>query len=132
MISVYKLLFGDTLNFTLEDPELIGLNVEKYITDKSRPWLVFLHGFGGSTKMWKRQIDQFKENYNLSDALNRDAQVILRVMGDGNADVLPQDIISFEKTEGLSPQDKKCYTVVAVIKNSCQSNRLCHTKVLCR
>ena len=41
------------------------LYVEKYIKDASRPWLVFLHGFGGSTKMWKRQIDQFKENYNL-------------------------------------------------------------------
>ena len=41
------------------------LYVEKYVKDESRPWLVFLHGFGGSTKMWKRQIDHFKENYNL-------------------------------------------------------------------
>ena len=41
------------------------LYVEKYIKDENHPWLVFLHGFGGSTKMWKRQIDPFKENYNL-------------------------------------------------------------------
>lgn len=41
------------------------MHVEKYFKDENRPWLVFLHGFGGSTKMWKRQIDQFKENYNL-------------------------------------------------------------------
>ena len=41
------------------------LYVEKYIKDEKTPWLVFLHGFGGSTKMWKRQIDQFKEKYNL-------------------------------------------------------------------
>ena len=41
------------------------LHVEKYIKDEKSPWLVFLHGFGGSIKMWKRQVDQFKKNYNL-------------------------------------------------------------------
>ena len=35
------------------------------MTDTDRPWLVFLHGFGGSTKMWKKQVDHFKERYNL-------------------------------------------------------------------
>ena len=41
------------------------LYVEKYVKDENSPWLVFLHGFGGSINMWKRQVDQFKEKYNL-------------------------------------------------------------------
>ena len=42
-----------------------SLYVEKYIKDADSPWLVFLHGFGGSTKMWKKQLDAFREHYNL-------------------------------------------------------------------
>ena len=30
----------------------------------SNNWVVFLHGIGGSTKTWKKQIDDFKD-YNL-------------------------------------------------------------------
>lgn len=41
------------------------LYAEKYVKDEKCDWLVFLHGFGGSTKMWKRQIESFKEKYNL-------------------------------------------------------------------
>ena len=41
------------------------LHVEKYVTDKSDKWIVFLHGFGGNTKMWNRQIRFFKDRYNL-------------------------------------------------------------------
>lgn len=41
------------------------LYIEKYEEDISRPWLVFLHGFGGSTKMWKKQVDFFKDKFNL-------------------------------------------------------------------
>lgn len=28
-------------------------------------WVVFVHGIGGSTKTWKKQIDKFSEQYNL-------------------------------------------------------------------
>lgn len=42
-----------------------SLYVEKYIKDEDSPWLVFLHGFGGSTKMWKRQLNDFRDHYNL-------------------------------------------------------------------
>lgn len=42
-----------------------GLYIEQLVKDKDSPWLVFLHGFGGSTKMWKRQIDFFKRKFNL-------------------------------------------------------------------
>lgn len=41
------------------------LYVEKYVKDENSDWLVFLHGFGGSTKMWKKQIEAFKEKHNL-------------------------------------------------------------------
>ena len=41
------------------------LHTESYIRDTKSPWLVFLHGFGGSVKMWKRQLTHFKERYNL-------------------------------------------------------------------
>ncbi len=41
------------------------LNVEKYVTENSSEWIVFLHGFGGNTKMWNRQIRFFKDRYNL-------------------------------------------------------------------
>ena len=41
------------------------LYTEKYVKDEKCDWLVFLHGFGGSTKMWKRQVESFKDKYNL-------------------------------------------------------------------
>ena len=41
------------------------LYTEKFVKDEKCDWLVFIHGFGGSTKMWKRQIDSFKDKFNL-------------------------------------------------------------------
>lgn len=42
-----------------------AIYTETYIRDPEGPWLVFLHGFGGSTKMWKKQLSFFREQYNL-------------------------------------------------------------------
>ena len=42
-----------------------AIYTETYIRDPEGPWLVFLHGFGGSTKMWKKQLSFFRERYNL-------------------------------------------------------------------
>jgi len=72
------------------------------------------------------------ESYNLSDTLNRDAHITLRVMGDDNADILPQDIISLVKTNEITPPDRNTAVVVAVFKNSLGSKRIRHTKVLCK
>lgn len=52
------------------------LYAEEYVKDEKSDWLVFLHGFGGSTKMWKRQIEAFKKHYNL---------LILDLPGHGNS-----------------------------------------------
>lgn len=30
-----------------------------------QPWLVMIHGFGGSKNMWKRQIEYFRDDFNL-------------------------------------------------------------------
>lgn len=40
------------------------LNYEIY-DNKKENWVVFIHGVGGSILTWKRQIDDFSENYNL-------------------------------------------------------------------
>ena len=98
---------------------------------------VYLKRYDEKTHTWSYKelenvLATLKENYNLSDSLDRDAQVILRVMGDGEADVCPQDIISFEKMNEESPRDQKVYTVVAVVNNTSCSKRLRHTRVLCK
>lgn len=41
------------------------LNIEKLVKDEKSDWLVMLHGFGGSIKMWKKQIPFFSQRYNL-------------------------------------------------------------------
>ena len=33
--------------------------------DKSREWLVLLHGLGGNSNIWYKQIDTFKEKFNI-------------------------------------------------------------------
>lgn len=35
------------------------------VDNQAEEWVVFVHGLGGSTKTWKKQIDSFSENYNL-------------------------------------------------------------------
>ena len=35
------------------------------IDNQKEEWVVFVHGIGGSTKTWGKQIDEFSENYNL-------------------------------------------------------------------
>ena len=41
--------------------EMLNYQIQDRQSDK---WLVFVHGIGGSTKTWKRQINEFKD-YNL-------------------------------------------------------------------
>jgi len=42
-----------------------ALYAEAYIKNPANDWLVFLHGFGGSTQMFKKQLSYFKERFNL-------------------------------------------------------------------
>ena len=41
------------------------LYAETYLHHEDSPWLVFLHGFGGSTQMFKRQLTYFKDRFNI-------------------------------------------------------------------
>ena len=35
------------------------------IDNQKEEWVVFIHGMGGSTKTWARQIEAFSKSYNL-------------------------------------------------------------------
>lgn len=99
---------------------------------------VYLKRYDEKTNIWSYKelknvlVSGSEESYNLSDTLNRDAQITLRVMGEGCEDILPQDIISFDEINESTPQSEKTYTVTAVCKNLLGSKRIRHTKVLLR
>ena len=59
---------------------------------QSDKWLVFVHGIGGSTKTWKRQINEFKD-YNL---------LLLDLPGHGESQL--QNFIA----QHFSQKNKKC------------------------
>jgi pimeloyl-ACP methyl ester carboxylesterase len=40
-------------------------DAEVYHTGGSVDWIILVHGFGGSAKTWKKQIDFFSKHYNL-------------------------------------------------------------------
>ncbi|MBC7086637.1 MAG: alpha/beta hydrolase, partial [Methanomethylovorans sp.] len=40
-------------------------NAEVYYKENLSDWVVLVHGFGGSARTWKRQIDFFEKYYNL-------------------------------------------------------------------
>lgn len=46
----------------MKHPELY---TEKHFRSSSDAWVVFVHGAGGSTRTWRRQIDDFSKDYNL-------------------------------------------------------------------
>ena len=40
-------------------------DAEVYYKNDSVHWIILVHGFGGSARTWKKQIDFFSKNYNL-------------------------------------------------------------------
>lgn len=40
-------------------------DAELYYKSSTLDWIVFVHGFGGSAKTWKKQIEFFSDHYNL-------------------------------------------------------------------
>ncbi|SDG16625.1 Pimeloyl-ACP methyl ester carboxylesterase [Methanolobus vulcani] len=40
-------------------------NAEFHLKSDSAKWLVFVHGFGGSARTWKKQTEFFSQHYNL-------------------------------------------------------------------
>jgi pimeloyl-ACP methyl ester carboxylesterase len=41
------------------------LSFSKYLNESSDQWVTFIHGAGGSSTIWYKQIRDFKEHYNL-------------------------------------------------------------------
>lgn len=35
------------------------------VSNPNNPWMVMIHGFGGTRHMWKRQVEQFKQDFNI-------------------------------------------------------------------
>ena len=72
------------------------------------------------------------EDFKLSDEVNRDAHILLRVMGNDDADVLSQDVIFLGVTDNEIPPEINTAVVASVKKNSYGSPRVRHTKILCK
>ena len=71
-----------------------------------------------------------KQAYTLSDTLNKNVNLILRVMGETACDVNPSDVIFLGTHQGETPPDDG-YVVVSVVRNE-QGEITRHTKILCR
>lgn len=91
-----------------------SLYVETYIKDENSEWLVFLHGFGGSVKMWKKQLSFFRSKYNL---------LLLDLPGHGNSrtGIAQMDIHHFEDVADMIVTDlrrrgieKACFMCASV------------------
>ena len=66
------------------------------ISDPSHPWMVMIHGFGGTRHMWKRQVEQFKDCYNL---------MIVELPGHGDSEdgVSGHEDMNFRRIHGFIP-----------------------------
>lgn len=80
------------------------LYAEAYIKDPNSDWLVFLHGFGGSTQMFKKQLSFFRERFNL---------LLLDLPGHGRspAGIAGRSIRRFEGVADLVAATLKKYNI---------------------
>ena len=99
---------------------------------------VYVHRYDEKNNVWQKHslknafVSGTAESYSLSDTLRRDGKVTIRIMGDSAADVLPQDVISFQESPGTNPPDSGTQVVVSVTKNSRGSKIVRHTKIICK
>ena len=99
---------------------------------------VYVHRYDEKNHIWHKTelsgvlVSGTVDAFSLSDTLRRDGYVSMRVMGKADADVLPQDVISFEVSDGAEPPELGAAVVVSVTKNDRGSKTVRHTKILCR
>lgn len=99
---------------------------------------VYVHRYDEKNNIWQKHllenayVSGTVDSYGLSDTLHREALVTIRIMGDSRADVVPQDVISFNEVEGANPPDSGALVVVSVTKNSRGSKNVHHTKIICK
>ena len=98
---------------------------------------IYAYRYDEKENLWREKelknvfVSWTKDSYNLSDTLNRDARITLRVMQDGDVDILPQDVISFTRGNQSSPPENSL-VVIEVRKNFWGSRRVRHTKIICK
>jgi len=56
------------------------LKYTKYQKDEDTPWVTFIHGAGGSSSIWYKQLRSFKENYNV---------LLIDLRGHGRSEGIP-------------------------------------------
>lgn len=91
------------------------------ISDVNNPWMVLIHGFGGSRHMWKRQVEEFKHDYNL---------MILELPGHGDSihgasDHPDTDIVEIAKllithihSKGIEKADFLCVSLGSLVMST--------------
>ena len=70
------------------------------------------------------------EQYALSDSLDRDAHVTVRIISEEKQDVVAGDVLTFSDCH--APHEQESVAVVAVKDNRFGTKHLCHTKLVCR
>jgi len=65
------------------------LYYKEFIHAESKEWIVFIHGAGGSSAVWYKQLKDFKVHYNL---------LLIDLRGHGKSAELPQAIYNEEYT----------------------------------
>jgi len=65
------------------------LYYKEFVHSVSKEWVVFIHGAGGSSAVWFKQLKDFREHYNL---------LLIDLRGHGKSAELPQAIYNEEYT----------------------------------
>ena len=65
------------------------LYYKEFVHSVSKEWVVFIHGAGGSSAVWYKQLKDFKEHFNL---------LLIDLRGHGKSAELPQAIYNEEYT----------------------------------
>jgi len=98
----------------------------------------YVFRYDEKTHTWKKIILErvlvsgTAQNFRLSDTLDRDAYLVLRIMQNPQADIQPQDVVAFEDDLNDIPPEENRYIVVSVTRNTQGSKRVQHAKVMCR
>ncbi len=67
-----------------------------YLHPTSQEWVVFVHGAGGSSSIWFKQIKAYKQHFNL---------LLVDLRGHGKSNQLLKELISNRYTFGAVTQD---------------------------
>jgi len=80
------------------------LSYKTFFGDSSREWVVFVHGAGGSSAVWFKQLRDFKERFNVLLVDLRGHGKSSEYHGDGSkytVEAISQDIVDVLEYEGI-------------------------------